>query len=180
MAWAVDPLLQLAATGLTLIVLARAVTEKALGYDIFVANLRDYRLLPDAMAPAAAAALLATEAAAIVALLLPALLPLGAMLAALLLAIYAAAMALALRSGRREIECGCGGDGQIVSWALVGRNGVLIAIAGSLLLPGSNRVLRWPDMLIGLLAVLVGALLLAIAEKAIGTSVVIRRLNSNS
>jgi hypothetical protein len=181
MAWPMmDPLLQLAATGFTLIVLARAVIEKVLGYDVHVANLRDYRLLPDSVAPAAAAALLAAETAAIAALLVPASNSLGAALAVVLLAIYATAMAAVLISGRHEIECGCGGDGQLVSWALVGRNGVLVAIAGSLLLPGSNRVLHWPDMLVGLVAALVGALLLAIAEKAIGTSAAIRRLNSHS
>jgi hypothetical protein len=40
--------------------------------------------------------------------------------------------------------------------------------------------MTWPDMLVDLVAVFVAYLLLAIAEKAIGTSVAIRRLDSRS
>ena len=180
MNWSVDPLLHLVATGFIIIVLARGVMDKTFAYGMYVANLRDYRLLPDALAPIAGAVLLAGEIAAIVCLLAPPAVAAGAVLAAVLLAIYAAAMAGVLRSGRNEIECGCGGEGQIVSWGLVARNGVLVAIAASIVLPNSARPMHWPDMMVGLVAVLVLYLLLAIAEKAIGTSAAIRRLDSRS
>jgi hypothetical protein len=176
----VDPLLHLVATGFIVIVLARAVMDKAFAYGMYIANLRDYRLLPDALAPLAGAVLLATETAAIVCLLAPPAVAVGAALAAVLLSIYAAAMAAVLRSGRNEVECGCGGEGQIVSWGLVARNGALAAIAASILLPTLARQMNWPDMLVGLVAVFVLYLLLAIAEKAIGTSAAIRRLDSRS
>jgi len=180
MTWHVDPLLHLVATGFIVVVLGRAVVEKAFGYGIYVANLSDYRLLPDALAPVAASVLLAGEIAAVICLLAPATVALGAALATVLLAIYAAAMAAVLVSGRSEIECGCGGEGQTVSWELVARNGVLMAIAASIALQTSGRPMTWPDMMVGLVAVFVVYLLLAIAEKAIGTSAAIRRLDSGS
>ena len=180
MNWSIDPLLHLVATGLIVIVLVRAVMDKAFAYGMYIANLRDYRLLPDALAPLAGAVLLAAEIAAIACLLAPPAVVVGAALAAILLAIYAAAMAAVLRSGHNEIECGCGGEGQIVSWGLVARNGVLVAIAASVAAPTSGRPMNWPDMVIGLVAIFVVYLLLAIAEKAIGTSAAIRRLDSRS
>ncbi len=180
MSWTVDLLLHLVATGFIVIVLARAVMDKAFAYGMYIANLRDYRLLPDALAPPAGAVLLAAELAAIICLLAPPAAAVGAALAAVLLATYAAAMAAVLRSGRNEIECGCGGEGQIVSWGLVARNGVLVAIAASIMLPNAARPMHWPDMMVGLVAVFVLYLLLAIAEKALGTSAAIRRLDSRS
>jgi len=180
MVWPADPLLHLVATGFIVILLARAVMDKAFAYGMYIANLRDYRLLPDALAPLAGAVLLATEIAAIICLLAPPSVAAGAELAAVLLAIYAAAMAAVLRSGRNEIECGCGGEGQIVSWGLVARNGVMVVVAASILVPTSARPMSWSDMMVGLVAVFVLYLLLAIAEKAIGTSAAIRRLDSRS
>ena len=180
MVLSVDPLLHLVAAGFIIAVLARAAIEKALGYGIYVAIVRDYHLLPAPAAPFAAAALLAGEVLAIVLMLMPAFAVVGATLAAALFALYGAAMAAALFAGRTEIECGCGGDGQIVTWALVVRNAVLVAIAAFTLLATTGRAMTWPDILMGLLGIFVVCLLLAIAEKTIGTSVAIRRLNSSS
>ncbi|WP_454632577.1 MauE/DoxX family redox-associated membrane protein [Bradyrhizobium cenepequi] len=180
MNWQLDPLLHLVATGFVILVLARAVVEKLSAYGIFVANLRDYRLLPDALAPVAAPTLLAAEFAAILCLLLPATSAIGAIIAASLFAIYALAMAAVLLAGRHEIECGCGGEGQMVSWALVARNGLLVAISASILLPAWNRAMTWPDMLVGVAAIFMIFVLLAIAEKAIATFAAIRRLDSGS
>jgi hypothetical protein len=176
----VDPLLHLVASGFIIAVLARAVIEKAVGYDIFIAIVRDYRLLPAALAPFAGAALLGAEALAIVLMLVPAFAAAGAIITAALFALYGVAMAATLSAGRTEIECGCGGDGQIVSWALVVRNAMLVAIAAFTLFATTARTMAWPDILMGLLAIFVAYLLLAIAEKTIGTSAAIRRLNSGS
>jgi hypothetical protein len=174
----VDPLLHVVATGFAIIVLARAVIDKALNFSGYLATLRGYRLLPSLAAPAAAMALLAAEALAIVLLLVPATAFIGGGLAAALFALYAAAMAIVLTAGRTEIECGCGGKGQIVTWGLVARNAVLVATAAFIWLPTVARTLALSDMLMGLAAILVSLLLLATAEKAIGTSVAIKRLTS--
>jgi len=180
MSWSFDPLLHLAATGLIIVVLARAVVEKLSGYGVYVANLRDYRLLPDALAGIVAPALLAAEFAAICCLLLPATRAVGAGIACALLGLYALAMTAALRAGRHEIDCGCGGDGQPVGWALVARNGVLLLGSATLLSSPSPRSIGWADMTVGALAIFVLFLLLVIAEKMIGNAAAIRRLDSSS
>jgi hypothetical protein len=174
----VDPLLHVVAVGFVIIVLARGVIDKVLNFPAYLATLRDYRLLPSLATPAAAMALLAAEALAIVLLLVPATATIGGGLAAALFALYGAAMAIVLIAGRTEIECGCGGEGQIVTWGLVARNAVLVATAGFIWLPTMARALAVSDMLMGLAAILIVFLLLATAEKTIGTSVAIKRLTS--
>ena len=176
----VDPLVQLAAAGLLAIVFARAIVEKAANFAVHAATLRDYRLLPERIAPVAAAGLLCAEIAVVFALVVPAMRSAGALAAGALLCLYAVAMALALRAGRTEIECGCGGDGQMVAWGLVARNAALIATAGLLLAPASARALGWPDMIEAVCATLVAWLLLATAEKAVENGAAIRRLRSQS
>ena len=174
----IDPLLRLVATSFTVVVLARAIIEKLLDYEVYIANLREYQLLPEQFTAGAAAALVLAEIAAVVCLLAPAWATIGGVLTMALLALYAAAMTAAMVRGNSEIECGCGGEGQIVTSGLVVRNAVLIVIAGSILMPTSGRPMTWSDILGGSLAVLVGFLLLAIAEQIIKNSAAIRRSNA--
>ncbi|MBR1201834.1 MULTISPECIES: MauE/DoxX family redox-associated membrane protein [unclassified Bradyrhizobium] len=166
MVWQNDPLLRVLASGSILVVLARAVVEKVFAYSRFVSNVRDYRLLPAASAPFAAAALMAAEMAAMSCLLVSPYAAGGALLSILLFAGCAVAMAAALVAGRAEIDCACGGNGQVVSWPLVVRNIVLVVIAGSILLPTDSSALSRPKILLGLAALLAAYLLLAIAERA--------------
>ncbi|MFO1116138.1 MAG: MauE/DoxX family redox-associated membrane protein [Beijerinckiaceae bacterium] len=179
-ALAVDPLVQLFATGFLAIVFARAIFEKAGAYAIYVATLRDYRLTPAPFVPFVAAILLAAEIAAMLLLLWPATRSLGALLAAGLLGLYALAMSLALAAGRTQIECGCGGDGQTVSAGLVGRNLVLIALALVLLAPPASRATGIVDTLGAACAILIAWLALAAAEKTIDNAAAARRLRSES
>lgn len=174
---ALDPLIHVVAAGFIVVVLARAVADKLLDFAVYTATLADYRLAPAAAVPVVAAGLLAVEALAIVLLLVPSTSGAGAALAIGLFALYGLAMALVLFGGRTEIECGCGGEGQLVSWGLVVRNGVLIAVSAALLLPTAGRALGWLDLAIGGVAVAIVCLLLAIAEKTIATAAVIRRLD---
>ncbi|MDE2361329.1 MAG: hypothetical protein KGM42_01515 [Hyphomicrobiales bacterium] len=175
-----DPLIVMVATGLLGIVFARALLEKVGNFAVYVATLRDYRLTPARLAPAAAVVLALLEAAALAALLAPGMRPFGAVSAAALLALYALAMALALGAGRTQIECGCGGDGQTISWALVGRNIALIALCGLLFAPVSARSLGVGDFFEAAGAILVGWLLLVGAEKTIENAAAVRRLRSES
>lgn len=177
---AIDPLFHVVAAGFIVVVLVRAVGDKLQGYMLYSATLADYRLLPAFAVPFAAAALLAVEALAIVLLLIPAACGLGAVLAVLLFTLYGMALALALLSGRTEIECGCGGEGQLVSWGLVARNVALAAIAAGLMLPVTVRSMGWLDFLFTAVAVAILCLLLAIAEKTIGTAAAINRLDMHS
>lgn len=118
-----------AATAFVVLILFRAVWHKATAYLQVVGFAQGYGLIPDRLAYPAVRALTGAEALAIVLLALPPTRMAGGLIAALLFAAYAIAMALALRAGRREIDCGCGGAPQIVSGATLARNGVLILLA---------------------------------------------------
>lgn len=112
----------------------------------FRAVLRDYRLLPDALvAPASwmipsaelliAVAWLATWTGAVPAAA-------AATATAALLASYTVAIAVNLLRGRRYVSCGCaltGGEGEYLSWGLVLRNVMLLALALGATPPASAR-----------------------------------------
>lgn len=175
-----DPLIQLCATGLIAIVFARAIFEKASAWPVYLGIMRDYRLTPAPLVPAIAAALLALEIATATCLLWPPARIYGAALACGLIALYALAMSSALAAGRTQIDCGCGGDGQQVSWALVGRNVALIAVAALLFAPVAPRAFGALDYLAATCAIVIGWLALAAAEKTIDNAAAVRRLRSES
>ena len=81
---------------------------------------------------------------------------LGAALAASLLFAYAALMAWH-RLHRRSLDCGCGGAPLPISWMLVARNCVLLAMASLAALPMTARVTSMSDF-----AVVVASVLLAV------------------
>jgi len=115
----------------------------------FAETLRDYRTLPEAAAPTAAAALVMAELAVAAALVLPTAVTFGAVGALSLLAVYSAAVGINLARGRRDIDCGCLGPGHrqtLSEWLLV-RNGMAAVAAAALLLPEMARPLGWIDTL---------------------------------
>jgi len=175
-----DPLIQLCATGLIAIVFARAIFEKTSEWPVYLGIVRDYRLTPARLVPAVAVVLLTLEIATIVCLLWPPAHGYGAALACCLITLYALAMSAALVAGRTQIDCGCGGDGQQVSWALVGRNLVLIAVAALLLAPTAPRAFGALDYFAAACAIVVGWLALAASEKAVDNAAAVRRLRSES
>jgi hypothetical protein len=78
--------------------------------------------------------------------------PFGAFAAIVLLSVFAAAMAINLKRGRSEIDCGCGHSflKQNLSWLLVGRNAGLVA----LLIPSLifTKIMPMPLLLTGVAA----------------------------
>jgi hypothetical protein len=102
----------------------------------FATILGAYRILPEALVGAASLLLPVLQIAAAFALMVPrATLP-GAVLGGLLLMLFTAAICINLLRGRTDIDCGCGGESQRISRALVLRNLVLIAgLAGTLAAP---------------------------------------------
>ena len=104
--------------------------------DLLAGVIANYRLLPSALTGPAALLLPPVELALGTALLLSGhwLAALGAMA---LLLLFAAAMAINIRRGRSQIDCGCGRSQlrQPLSWLLVGRNAVLAALLLPRLLP---------------------------------------------
>lgn len=133
---------------LTLLFLASA-GHKLRDLGRFRATLADYRLLPDALAPAGAVLVVGAETALAAALVAPALRVPGLLSAAGLFLVYGAAIAINLARGRRHIDCGCAGAAgrrPISAW-LVARNALLAATALGGLVPVHPRALVWVDAL---------------------------------
>lgn len=116
-------------TGLLAIILARAAWHKVDRFLETVGFAQGYGLVSDDRAAPVVRALTAIEALTVAALLLPGLRLAGALSAATLFAGYGLLMALALRQGRRQIDCGCGGAPQIVSAFTLARNATLTGLA---------------------------------------------------
>lgn len=84
--------------------------------------------------------LLVCEIAAVALSITPATNAVGEGLMLLLLIGYTFAMSLHLRSGQREIDCGCGGTPIVVSRRTLMRNATLIVLAGSMLLTANQPI----------------------------------------
>jgi hypothetical protein len=134
---------------------AHAAWHKARAYQDFVATLSRYDVLPASLVRIVAAPLVALEIAIAAAAL--AGVPTAFVAAGALLALYACAIAASLVRTEALHDCGCGGPPQPISWWLVGRNLLLVAVAAVPLLPVAERTLGMLD------AVTVSAALLALA-----------------
>jgi hypothetical protein len=118
--------------------------------EMFAAALENYELIPAATVPAASLLLIATEGLGGLLLLLPWCRPWAQLVGIALLGVVTCAVAINLLRGRDHISCGCGGASgdQTLSWALVARNLVFIAVlagAGAAVAP---RPLVWLDYLV--------------------------------
>lgn len=145
---AADPVTILAGTTFFALLWALAAWHKALDWQAYRDQLRDYRVLPAPTLSGFALLLPLAEGALALAWLFEAGRHWAGPVAALLLLAYAAAMAWNLGQGRDSIDCGCGGEGQSIRWALVARNALL---AGAALLFGrldvaAARPLAWLDL----------------------------------
>jgi hypothetical protein len=112
---------------------------------MFEAALEAYRLLPKGSASALARVLPVVEVLIGVGLLVPATRGPSLVGFAALMLVYACAMAINLRRGRSQIDCGCGAEVHLLSWALVLRNVVLACAAWMVSGPNQARQLQWLD-----------------------------------
>lgn len=126
---ALDPLVILIASGVLIALFVRATWHKLSDFDVFKASFADYEIVPQALVSPAALILVLAEAAIVVGLVVPVTRSAAAIGAVLLLLLYGGAIAINLRRGRYMIDCGCGGSGQGLSWFLVARNAILVALA---------------------------------------------------
>lgn len=154
--------------GVLALVFARSAAHKVAEFSFFSATLGDYRLLPALFIGPAALVLTAAEAVAIALLIVPDVREIGATLAGSLLLVYAAAMGINLWRGRFRIDCGCGGPGQMISWALVARNLVLTVTAAFVAQHTGPFDAIPAGTLVAFAGVLSGWLLLAIFDQIIG------------
>lgn len=123
----------LAVAAFVALLMLRAAVHKAVDLARFEGVLDDYDLVPAPLLKALRATTPALEILAAALLASGIVAPAGAALAAALLVAYAGAMGVNLLRGRTEIDCGCGGPGQPIGWALVVRN---LALAAALIPAG--------------------------------------------
>jgi Methylamine utilisation protein MauE len=153
-----DPLIVWIALAALAVLFAQAALAKATDRFSVQQHLAAYGTPEGLLAPASV--LLPVLESSAAALLLSPWRVAGALLAALLLAVYALAMAWQRARGRRP-DCGCGGEPLPVSWALVLRNGVLIAVAAVAAAPIAPRAMTLGDFFVTAAALLLGTLLYA-------------------
>lgn len=142
-----DPVTVGTLVGALALILFAAAWHKFSERDAFASALAAYRLLPDASLPAVARLLPAVEVLLGVGILVPATRPASLIGVAALMLAYGFAIGFNLLRGRRDIDCGCGGESQALSWGLVQRN---VVLAGAALIasgPTLERRLDWMDAL---------------------------------
>ena len=144
-------------TCLIAVIVMRAAWHKFEHFLETVGFAQGYGVVPEAWAAPIVRALAIAEVVITAGLVLPWLHDWAAAAAAMLFAGYAALMLYALWQGKREIECGCGGAAQPVSYATVARNLALCATALAIsLLP------RVPVGLFGAVLAVLGGLVLMV------------------
>lgn len=150
-----DPLLKLTIAWSLAALFAASTLHKLLALSEWPGVIRNYRLLPDALTPAAAAMLLCAGALTAAALLWAPARKWGACAAASQLVLFCAALWVNIRRGRTHIDCGCFGLRlrQGLSRWMVARNLVLALAALALLLPTSRRELEAVEFAVAFLCV---------------------------
>jgi hypothetical protein len=148
---AVDPILDIALRAALALLFGAAARHKLRDVARFRATLADHRLVPPVLVTAASIAVIAAEVGVVTALVIPVAPAAGPLGAALLAAVYAAALAANLLRGRRHLDCGCLGVAgrETISWWLVARNALLVAVALAGLAPTAVRPLVWMDAVTG-------------------------------
>ncbi len=116
--------------------------------EIFAGIVEAYGLLPVPMTAVFAVGVMLAEGLIGVALFLPSWWPAAQVAAMLLLFIVTLGVAINLLRGRTELSCGCGGASgdQALSWWLVLRNGLFVALLALATLPRAPRALAVLDV----------------------------------
>jgi hypothetical protein len=154
----IDPVYSLTIANAAGFILLQGAWSKWREHEIFAAAMQDYQLIPDVAVPAASRSLIISEATTGLALCWPQSHPWALIAATALLAVVTTAVVLNLLRGRTAISCGCGvGGEQQISWALVVRNGLFMALLGLAAQPWIARQLITLDYVTALF----GALMLA-------------------
>jgi hypothetical protein len=175
-ALAADPVTVGTLVGTLALVMFAAAWHKLAERDAFAGALAAYRLLPPASAGAVARLLPFVEIAIGACALLPATRSPALVAMALLMLAYAAAMGINLARGRSDIDCGCGGETQPLSWGLVLRNLVLAGAALVASRPALERSMDWVDALTLVLGVLAFYALYLMADELLRQATRLARL----
>jgi len=158
---AVDPAVAIVLHVSLALLWAWSAAHKGRDLGTFAATLDAYELLPSRLVKPFARLITGTEVVLALTLLWPSSARAAALATAVMLVIYATAIAINLRRGRRDIDCGCGGPAhrQRLHDGLVVRNLILIGLALLASIPNSPRHLSWVDAVSIAAAVITAALL---------------------
>ncbi|KQT42048.1 hypothetical protein ASG43_17385 [Aureimonas sp. Leaf454] len=166
------------ATVLFVVLFLRAAFHKASDLVRFQGYVDDYALLPEPLVEPVAKGLVAAELLTVALLVVPMTVSVGAAFALALLLVYAGGIAINLKRGRRRIECGCGGPAQMLSAALVLRNGLLGALALLPLVAGFNA-LSLGEAAAAVSSGLLLVLFVALAEQLLANDGHVQRLRAS-
>ncbi len=176
----IDPLILLITSLSLALLFFMAARHKMSSQRHFQAQLAAYELLPESMLPLVSRLLPIVEMAVVFLLLVPFSRSFAAFTAVLLLSTYTLAMAFNLIRGRTHIDCGCGGQPQVLSAWLLLRNVVLVAAAALLLVPAGDRAMAWGDTFLLVLLTTVLAMIYLLVEQLVrNQSVLTNRSSSN-
>jgi hypothetical protein len=156
----IDPVLVLLIAVPYALLFADAATQKLRALHLFRAVLSAYAVLPRVLVRPASSLLPLAEAVTAAGLLFGATRRVAALIAAGLLVLYAAGLAVNLRRGRRDLDCGCTGPAERrpIRPYMVTRNLMLAALLGLATLPEQPRRLEPADaltLLAGILCIVV-------------------------
>lgn len=131
-----------------------ALRHKVTAWPRFKAAFGAYQIVAERYVGLVAGGLVVAESVTLISLLL--LRPVGLLLAAGLLTTYGVAIAVNVRRGRRQIDCGCGDEPTPVSWTLVARNMLLISLSlGAYILQPVGYSLSWGVAVVAFAAAMV-------------------------
>ena len=163
----IDPLITLVISASLALLFFMAARHKMASTLEFQGSLAAYEILPESMVSPVAKVLPYIEMAVAILILIPLTREFAAFVAIMLLTVYALAMAINILRGRSNIDCGCGGQPQVLSVWLLLRNGVLIAGGSLLLFPASDRAVVWADFLFLILMTTVLAMTYLLVEQLV-------------
>lgn len=170
----IDPLLPLVISTSLALLFFMAARYKFSDIRRFEAQLAAYRLVPDSMLGISAKALPWLEMSLVFLLMIPFTRPFAASVAATLLVMYAMAMAINIRRGRSEIDCGCGDKPQTLSVMLLVRNAVLAAGALVVVVPVIERAITIADLILVALFTAVLAMVYLLIEQLVSNHSVLK------
>jgi Methylamine utilisation protein MauE len=174
-----DPITVGTLTGALALITFAAAWHKLAEPDAFLSAVAAYGLLPSATVTAVARILPGLELALGAGILLPVTRTFALMGLVGLFLLYAMAMAINLARGRRDIDCGCGGKSQPISWVLVVRNLVLCTAALIASQPALERPMDWVDATTLILGVLAFFSLYRLSDELLRQSVSLSRMHED-
>lgn len=149
----IDPGILYALLGGFALLFAFSALEKYQDISAFQQTIRDYRLLPDFMAPVVAISIVSAEVIAATLLITQGYLW-GVYLSIVVMSLYALGILINLMRGRTHIDCGClGSRGEGISYYHVLRNLFLLSLLAICLLQTTDRALIWLDYLVIIITV---------------------------